>query len=460
MSEINKNNLEEFFSNSMEQFNDSPSDRVWEGISDRLDEEDRRPVLWWRHYPLMVLPIMVIGALALYSLINRNENQKIIDNPIAQKAQVKETIDPIKQNYEIVSDQMQEVVSENVKIKETDPDKLNSKTITLNPTSSRSSNARVQELETNSQYNSYQYSEQRSNKPIADVNDLQNEQQINNVSLNNSINDPRSSDNEDQEQKLINEKNNSNSYPLEIENKQDATQKQVNQLFSFPILDGLIEIEHDRKLVSPPIVKIEKDHWSKYRVGLSGRFANTFVSDNKMFNGNESYGLRQEYYITKSLAITNAIHFNIQHYDIESSATTIEPVVVQRYTSRSFDDSGGLQKIESNSEYVDLSLGLKYELGRRLFGFKTFINPSFVGQVYMPQTFKFLDLRGDLRVRENKSIVMYLGSANLNIGVEKQLNKHIYFQVSLWGEHSFIPIGLQREKIQTIGISTSLLFGK
>lgn len=459
MSEINKNDLEKFFSNSMEQFNDSPTDLVWEGISDRLDEDDTRPFFWWRRYPLMVLPILVIGALALYSLINKNEIPGSSDQSKSQNIQVEETKDPIKQNYEFANDHIQEVPTKNVKSKEDNPKLLNSKSIVLNPSSSTSSIVEVQDLESNSQFNSIQYSEQRSNKPIVNEYDSRHEDQFRKGTLILPVNIPRASDNVYQEQKPQDINNNSSNYSLTEKNKQVVTQEKVNQLISFPKLDGLIQLDHDRKLVSPPIIKIEKEHFSKYRVGFNGRFANTFVSDNNMFNGNESYGLRQEYYFTNRLAITNAVHFNIQHYDIESSSTIIEPVVVQRYTSRSFDDSGGLQKIESNSEYIDLSIGLKYDPGKRLFGFKTFINPSFVGQVYMPQTFKFLDLRGDLRVRENKSIVMYLGSANLNIGIEKQLNKRMYLQISLWGEHSFIPIGLQREKIQTIGVSTSLLFG-
>lgn len=461
MSELDKNKMEEFFSNSMEHFNESPSDLVWEGISDRLDEEDHKPIFWWRRYPLMVLPILVIGSLTIYYFIGRTETPRTSDHAITEIIQEKETTEPIKQNYEKENDQLSSGQVEHKESNSTNSNQIDTEATKSNTGLSESPATKDQkDLGRNPLPNSNQNPQPAINRTKSNQDNSIIEDQKNNGSLNQNIYSPNSIENQKQNPKDT--QSDLNNYSLIQENKQIAKtgKDKAIQLISFPELVGFKELIHKRELGSPAIVIVEDKHTANYRIGISGRFANTFVSDNQMFNGNESYGIRQEYDLNNRLAITNAIHFNIQHYDIEPATNTIEPVIVQRYTSRSFDDSGGVQKIESNSEYFDFSLGLKYGLGRRIFGFSPFINPSFVGQIYMPQTFKFIDSRGGLKVRENKRIVMYLGSANLNFGIEKQLNDHLRFQITMWGEHSFIPIGLQREKITTLGISTSLLFGK
>lgn len=460
MSEINKNKLDQFFSDSMEHFNDVPSDNVWEGISDRLDEDDDRPVFWWRKGLLMVLPLLVIGLIGAYYFTSNRPGSKKYEKSIvsieqkpnsspSEKDQIQDFNPSEIQNQneneaQLITDQSTSTKKELSKPDVPSESKIvkpqNNKAYTPSQrTISYPSSVAVEDTESES---SISQARSIAAIPVFDQSNINADKTI--------------------EHKTPTVENKASKGSTTDQTKIDALKslESLNHKLDFPELARSFALDHERNLNAPPIIITKEDHFSKYRIGLSGRFANTFVSDNNMFNGNESYGLRQEYYLSDRLSITNAIHFNIQHYDIKPTSTAIEPVVVLRYTSRSFDDSGGVQKIESNSEYLDFSLGLKYKLGARLFGFSTFVNPAFVGQIYSPQTFNFLDLQGNMQVRHNKNIVMYLGSANLNLGIERQLNKNLHLQVSIWGEQSFIPIGLQREKIKTIGISTSLLFGK
>lgn len=458
MSEINKNNLEEFFSNSMEHFDSTPSDLVWEGISDRLDDDDQKPIFWWRRYLWMALPIIGVGLIAIYFASTKHDAPHLIEQPISQH--VTNQNESNNQNYKPEDNKLTKDQNENIAL-------YNSKTSSQNLSTDQRTSDNFSSVLKSTNHNKLQPQinniEQQllvdqttptRNKVKLETNNL--------GSLNNDLfknNFPVDTVIQQYPEQITNSLI-TNSTVDEKGTKEVIDKSKQKETFAYSKLELPSNLEHHRILNAPSIVIIKNENnTSKYRLGITGRFANTFVSDNNMFNGNESYGMRQEYYITNKLAITNAIHFNIQHYDIEPGTQSIEPVIVKRYTSRSFDDTGGVQKIESNSEYLDFSLGLKYDLKKRFFGFNTFINPSFVGQIYSPQTFSFLDLEGNLRIRENKRVVMYLGSANMNFGIEKRLNKHMYLQVSIWGENSFIPIGLQREKIKTLGISTSLLFG-
>ena len=459
MSEINKNNLEEFFSNSMEQFSEVPSNFVWEGISDRLDEDERRPIFWWRKFLMMVIPFITITLVAIYFIGDNNDQTKKSRQLLTQN--ISNAKEASMQNFQVED-------ANNTKTDKDDKSATSTKlTLTnLNSTSPAATNLLTAHNEKQNQKTTNTNIESSKNQIADNYLNPRNEFYLDHEKLTTKANEPNNDLGSSSHMAVERNSNHRKTNSVDTESIQTTINKEISisqssevKNLNFPTLIANSVLNHNRSIEVPPIIIINDEHKSKYRIGINGRFANTFVSDNNMFNGNESYGIRQEYNLTDKLAITNAIHFNIQHYDIEPKSDPIKPVIVQRYTSRSFDDSGGVQKIESNSEYVDFSLGLKYGLEQRILGFNAFVNPSFVGQVYLPQTFSFLDFESNLRYRENKRIVMYLGSANINFGIEKELNKHLHLQVSIWGEQSFIPIGLQREKIKTLGISTSLLFG-
>jgi len=457
MNDLNKNNLDDFFSLSMDHFKRVPSDNVWEGISNKLDEDDKRLIVWRRRYLLLALPFIGISLMGIFYFFNFD---KIIETSNSSSVIInQEAKNAIQKDINLNTDKNETYKSSEVN------SETNLQQSTLRQSNLREANQWPPPEKPKNHSNQY-LSEATGTKTTSASNanqdnlsiQYQGENQIAHQLIQQSIHYEVNAEPKNNEAITDHTKGTiKTDYNTKFENPLTKTSA---PLLSFPSLDYSLNLNYERVLIAPPIVIGIDATYNKYSIGITGRFANTFISDNNMFNGNESYGLRQEFKLTNKLAITNAIHFNIQHYDIEPDASTIEPVIVKRYTSRSFDDSGGVQRIESYSEYVDFSLGLKYDLGMRILGHQTFINPSLVAQLYAPQTFKFLDLQGNLRVRENKRIVMYLGSANLNFGVEKRLSNHLHLQVSIWGEHSFIPIGLQREKIKTLGISTSLIFGK
>lgn len=79
MNESNKN-LESFLKKSYEGFDQEPSDMVWKGLEERMDEDKdnrRRPFWWiWLRNSLGVLAIIGISALAYY-FTTKNSNESV-----------------------------------------------------------------------------------------------------------------------------------------------------------------------------------------------------------------------------------------------------------------------------------------------------------------------------------------------------------------------------------------------
>ncbi len=85
------NNIEDFFNNSMEHFNDAPPDSVWNGINNRLDQS---PV-WWKQPKIWASGLflfLLIGSIIGYS-IHMNQRVHQLENEVGLLNHIKDSLE-------------------------------------------------------------------------------------------------------------------------------------------------------------------------------------------------------------------------------------------------------------------------------------------------------------------------------------------------------------------------------
>lgn len=74
----NNNNIEDFFNNSMDQFNDGPPDSVWDNIGNRLDN-DKIPFYKGFKFWAILAVICLIGGFILYAVSTQKKINSLIE---------------------------------------------------------------------------------------------------------------------------------------------------------------------------------------------------------------------------------------------------------------------------------------------------------------------------------------------------------------------------------------------
>jgi len=483
MNDKLNNNLEEFLNNSMDHFDDVPSNNVWDSVEQKLDgemeEEKNKPFFFgWKFISSLIVIGILVASISVFQIKN-NQEIKTIQDQLSQ-LENKNHINPNSEEKELST------LSTQVELKSLEEDELKANTKEQEPIKSpHTTQTTDQIISYNNSKNEYPSSKnkskfnktlstfknnidtknnipnifERSNAPLSIEDDLSNSESLTQVvktapeRKNNNIISSKSTNT------LKKNKTDRNSIPSDLSNRKNQTviESLNSKLYFLPNNENQINLLN---LSEPIIVNRPDSHFSsRYRIGLNARFANTFIKHNTDFNGTESYGIRHEYLLNDRWALTNSINFNIQHYDIIGESGIVEKAVVREYTNRDFNDIS-IREIDVNAEYIDIPLGLKWNFKETRRGWNYFINPSAVWQIYLPQMFSFTQTDQNVIVRNDSRIIASLGSASIDVGIEKRIGNHFYFQCSLWGEYSFIPLGTQQDKIKLVGVRTSLLFGK
>lgn len=457
MEDNKNNNIEAFFKKSMEAFNDEPSPEVWTALNARLDEESpSRFLLFFKKYMVWLVPALLIPSIYFISI----SDKVTLENPLSQ---IEESAD-IKKEKELKQTEIPQT--------ELSIANLNNKDIIENALKNSNTTEQTNANEENIGINANAFnSEIKSevSRPVIRKAPIKNNNQLDSPLI------PTLNNSEVEKSKNANYglgQNMQTDFPeptdSKFEPKENGVSKKLNSLLSIQNLKQgsiLHLLSNDRAIPSAgtfatdPIIINSNSMRGVYIAGLSVKFFNTFVKYSSGFNGSEGYGIRQEYKIGKSFALTNSIHFNVQHYDINVNSSPLDESIVGMYTRRSLDDLS-VTSIESNSEFVDFSLGLKWMASSPEGRTRLFINPSLVWQLYMPQDFIFTQQNNSQLYRMDSRLILYLGSGRLNVGLEKALNKNVIVQLSLFGEASLRPIGIQNEKFKLLGIQSSILFGR
>jgi len=441
------NKLEDFFNQSMSHFQDSPTDAVWEGLQLRLDEErtfwERSREVIRKYFPYFLL-LLGLGTYHVFAQSKLNALGEELKSVQAEKSALG-------------------ILVENCGNKASDllaKEKLQSAELLKNSASIFALEEKIKNI---SAPNTSVNSPKNTKKNPLYYKSLQNVSTENNFS--NTTNPgkefPKTVFKEKAKTKL-----------------QDVPDKAIFDFDFYPVAPlvskrlNTISLGKEKQYFAPlrgtysnaskflqlidPIGEMDR---SRLKFGYEFKAFKTFVSNSKHFNFGQAHGLRMERLISKNLAITGAVHFMGQDYKISNDGKPIPVVDLLRYPGgSSFGEK--VNKLDVESPYIDFPLGFKWSLKRMENGAAIYLNPTMVWQLYLPQTFTYT-LLGDSKIeRKNKQYFGYFGSANIQIGLEKSIRNNLIWQVGVWGETSFIPMGVEEQKITMFGLNTAILFQK
>ena len=435
------NNMEEFFKRSLEQFDEVPSDNVWNNVSDRLTLEAKwyDPILTVLKSALpFLIAFLMIGAYHLYiqnSLTNYktelSEAKSIIENLQTENKGYLSQITGIEQ---LKSDFLENINDKKLEIE------------TLTKENKLISFSYNQLLKTSN-------NNRNSNDQLT-LQNLRNEIRI----LEERI--------QLKDAEILAFKSNHNYESLSPSNR--TTELFCSQFKYLPRVrsNRIINQNHLLSVNKPNSVTpnapsqtedISNIRYKRFKFGLKARYFNTLVKDSRLVNPGFSQGIRAEYMFGKKWGVTGDLLYNQRTYTIASSQGSFSPESLKNYPG-GVDQKLNVNNISARTRYFDASLGIKYipNFGTNKTNF--FINPSVVWHLYLPQDYQFgLTQESDIHYTQ-RTYLAYLGSGNLNVGFERKINSSLHFQVSLWGEQSFIPLGYERQYVSMFGASTSILF--
>jgi len=483
MNEMDKK-MEEFFQKSMGDFNDAPADTVWDQLSDQLDREETMAQRVWKKLR-SVLPIALLllsfGALSIYSYVTISNLKKTNNLLQSENIGLNESNATLNKNNKTLENKNESLITEITTQKEEFVDiqqKVKENQVVVKKSAGNNDHL-VERLQLAEALNlSY---ESQLNACANDVSEI-------NKSLALIQNEVAALKKENERLALIEQKDHVLGGNLAGTDKDESTQKaesegvkaekedrsglglKVEDLLQHEKLENLLstvleekkELEeklHDvtevlnGKLISPAAKSLQ------YRYGVTGRAYNTFVPDGTNFNLSTSYGVRHELTFKQKWSLTHSIEFNEQEYLIKMDSGALPRSVLDKYP-----DSPGayadVRSVKSRAKYFDTQLGIKYQWPSKSGKLSYFVNPAVVWQLYLPQEFNYDLIQAQDLLVERREYVAYLGSINLQLGIERSLNQNIDFQLALFVEESMIDLGFDNQDLTLVGLRSSVLFGK
>ena len=464
MDKRNKN-IEDFFNKSLAQFNDAPSDSVWAGIAQQLDY-DKPP--FYKLWKFWVRTFIGITALFLLSW-GYYSTHKAIDMLTLKTTQLAQENEQLKLALNDCSIESESVISakestttrENLVAKElqnapkpNNNQRLKSKRITRTPFFTPSYYSPIQNVafssfdkkasiyypKTAALFSStpYQPSLLRSSKNDTST----KESEI--LAAKNII----GSDLSEEEMRAIKKRGFPKLAKLYNPNNGD---NRIKSNFKRPLPSSFINY------ASLPITQVFKKKLD-YRFGWSFGGMNTFTDKNDLFGPGYNNGFTSEWLIFKKIYLTTAIHHVQQNYEIKLNADN--QGILQTYPGIE-ELTNVVTSINQHSHYLEFPIGLKWYFKDQQNGTKFYANPSLAWHFYFPQKFKYEQASNNgisTSNYTNDQYFGYLGTAQMQIGLEKPLFKRMHYQVGLWGEKSLIPMGVENRSLLNIGIRGAILF--
>lgn len=439
--EDNNNNMEEFFKRSLEQFDEVPSNDVWTNISDRLTIEAKwyDPILTVLKSAIpFLIAFLMIGAYHLYI-------QNKVGDYKTDLSEAQNTIEQLQienKNYSNQANEIDQLKSDflsNINDKKLALEKLTKENNSL----SRNYNL----LLANNKRNNFTDNSLRLENLRKEIISLEKMLELKETEV----------------LALRSEQNLEKVSPSKKTTEGFSSQfKYLPRVRSNKILNHHHLLSVNKPNTVTPATPNETEDmlnqkYARFKIGLKARYFNTLVKNSNLINPGFSQGIRAEYMFGQKWAVTSDILYNQRSYTIAATQGAFTAQSLKKYPG-GVEDKTNVNNISSRARYFDASIGIKYipNFGNNKSNF--FINPSVVCHVYLPQDYQFgLTQESDIFYTERTYLASF-GSGNLNVGFEKKINPRLHFQVSLWGEQSFIPLGYEREYISMFGASTSILF--
>lgn len=434
------NRMDEFFKNSMEQFDKKPSSNVWSNIASELDSELTFFQKMWM-YSRNILPYLIFllffGGYFLYA----NNQINSLKNELS--------------SFESKTAESHSLQSAKTKIIELEST-INELKILLAEAQSEVEELKI-EMKRNStkgQFVSTTSQQLKIDRLTTEINRLSKINSSLRNDLNSYVNIGKNTSAAGQlksQNQLINNAKTRKNVAISTLDCHKPNNYLQHQYF-LPGVSSILRVVDESKTEKNGIK-------SRYLVGFTGSAFNTFISKSDNYNFGTNFGLRQEYSIFQEFSVTNSISINNQKYTIKGMDKTIEQDILMRYPVN-IDNAAQVEKIEIKNTYIDVALGLKYNFKPTKNGRSYFVNPSFSWLLYLPQEFEYSVSQASDLVSTRNRYIAYFGSFNLSIGMERQISENQIVQFSIWGEQSLIPLGQESQYINMAGLRASYLFGK
>lgn len=442
--EEKNNNMEEFFQRSLAQFDEVPSNQIWDKIDKRLDNDQKwyaNLFTWFKTLVPLLLALLMIGAYHLYSSNKINSNQ----NSLLSAQQTIQKLEKENQRLSILNNQNSERINSyaaQVQSNEKQYNVLNNQLVDLKASFQNNQKA----FKTQSSFDENAYS---------DLLVLYENQTKDIVAL-----------------KKKNNTNSELSNRLEANNIMGSKQANYDKHFSYlipkisnyyyPIKDILIIKRFEGLHNNKDQESLNKDFTNKlkrnkFRFGINARYFNTLVESSNLVNPGFSWGLRAEYNLRNKWFITSDLHYNDQVYSVDPGVGGFSTESLKKYPL-GIDDRNSVKNISTRTKYFDYNLGIKYLINPANNKFNFYLNPSIVWQLYLPQEYTYGLVQANDLFHTQREYTAYLGSGNLKFGLEKNLNERMLFQLNLWAEQSFIELGYDKKYVTMFGLGSSILF--
>ena len=490
--EDNNKNMEEFMRKAMEGFNESPSDKIWEGLDNRLTESEPfyKKFLHWRFLALVsVLALLLSSNIYLYNKSNSLESTL---NQISERSK----IDGTKESISAINSVLTEEQSMNEIIQENDLDASLSNTISAGIRKDSKLNqaglfkGSINSNELNSNFNTGTgtrfYSNTNSNQSILakeydggqivqGYEKSLNKSRSNVSPLQDTTGEMNQSDNEFgatlREREVLELSKSATQDIVALEQVKTAVQTSAVgpgiglQIHTVDILetknkaDKLKNLFSDWKLPDINVKRIPMiDKSGRFLFGLN---IGTFFSHiNSKFHSipNGNAGINIEYQINPKFSVISSVKYNYQQYQIKN------PSIQDLDKFPGSESLDNVKEVEVRNNYIDASLGLifkkEYKPKNRLF-----VAPALAWQFYFPQTFDYTLAGGSslpapppLEVKSHR-FFGYFGMVNINLGFEKDLGAMSTYRLGLFIEKSLISLGIEDADVTQFGIRSTFLFG-
>ncbi len=448
------NKLEDFFNQSLNQFDDSPSDAVWEGLQKRMDSERTILEKWTTTVRKLFPYLLLLIGLGTYHFFSQNKINQLTQN----LERIKSENSTLTVNLENCDTKETELLTKN-QLLSAELNQLATSITALEQSVNKYSaqrNRNYSPMSNESAITVFSPTNERRQLDLQPFNPTpdKNFKLDTYVLIETKASESKVGVTKVEESKL-----------REIVQRVKKTQPDNISPFLLPLrpkltttLQPRFSIQHSNALIRG--LRIEQDQEvkeSNFRIGYQYLAFKTFVKTSTCFNFGNAHGIRMEKVFKNNFALTASVNYVDQEYKIKNGNNPIRVEDLLPYPGGvSFGDN--VTSVEVQSHHLNLPLGLKWTVRTWKNNFQFYVNPSLVWQMYFPQKFTY-EISGDSKIdRKNKQYFGNFGSGNLQLGLEKKLSESLVWQIGIWGERTIAPVGIENQNLTYVGLNTSILF--
>lgn len=431
-----KNNIEDFFNNSLDGFDREPRELVWENLNERLDV----PLPFWKtpHFWGFTTAALLIafGFLSYFSVTEMNalktKNQVLFAEKLTLTKELKDCSD----------------ASENLGL--TSKTKAEKSSVALSKNESKLKNLNNKLSAQNAEIAFLNSKLSQVKKELNQIKTLQKQEAARQkLAFENKKNTTDILENQEQKTGVEIGLKNAELSPLPFKSNllpdlSQRNEKYLNSLF--------VKTNSDN---SKPLLDSKKAFRPDFRFGVTAGTITTFTELNSTQELGWNGGLSLNIQLLENFGLTGEIKYNLNQYGVslENSNQSL---------STGFPHANLINRsikiVSVSNYYFDLPVGLKFNKKIEKLRGSLYFNPGVAWQLYLPQQFVY-DTADEFISLSDDRYFAYFGSAFLNVGFEKKINRNLTYQLGFWGEKGLVKYGLEGRNITNLGIKGTILFG-